>query len=216
LIASANVAGRALARDLDLHNVNTFAPSLALDRAERIVRYLRPHLPATITIDSLVSLDRWSYIDSKLRASKGAWEKKVRNAVAELSGIPFYKRRIKVDGDTYEIDAAAPRRGKIQIALDVKRIESTRDHHKRTEEILNKAARVHQHNADALFGAAIYFPFEHAEAEVISRLRSPFVTCVVFAGEDDASILSAADQIVKSMIPADRSWISDPSLFDTK
>lgn len=50
IMASCNVAGRAIERDLDIRNVNTYQPRLTPDQTKVIAGYLKPFLPQELAI----------------------------------------------------------------------------------------------------------------------------------------------------------------------
>lgn len=196
LLVAGNIAGRAIERDLGIANVNTYAPKLDERRASAIAGYLKPFLPATIAIPTLVALDRVEFVDKEIRAFKGRWERRVTKALSAESGTIFRKRRFDVDGESFEIDAAHPKRGDIAFAVDIKRIEARRDIHKRIDEIVNKAAKLARHNPDACFGTVIYFPFEDQHRQIQHRLETPHIHVVAFASETDQSVRDAAEKVV--------------------
>src|SRR5438876_9683066 len=198
LVIAANVAARAIERDLGIANVDTYEPRLSPEESAAIAGYLKPFLPASVALPTLVQLDQVEYVDKEIRALKGRWEKRVTDALSRASGQRFGKRKIDVQGEGFEIDAAFPSEGKVQLAVDIKRIEARRDFHKRVDEIVNKATRVKQHNPRAKFGTVIYFPFEDQHAQIRNRLGESAVDAVAFANELDQSIERAAADILKS------------------
>lgn len=199
LLIAANVAGRALARDLGIRNVNTYRPRLNAKQANVIAGYIKPFLPASVALPSLVQLDQVAFIDKEIRALKGRWEKRVTEALVTVSGRPFKKRQVEVGGAKFEIDAAYPAKGPVQYAVDVKRIEGTQDFHKRVDEIVNKATKVKKHNSKASFGTVIYFPFEDRHGDVRTRLAKSDVDAVAFAGETTDSIEKAVGELMTEM-----------------
>ena len=62
-------------------------------------------------------------------------------ALNRFGGAQFKKRTFMVKKEIYELDAACPASGGIEIGIDVKRIEAKRDIHKRCDGIVNKAAK---------------------------------------------------------------------------
>jgi len=158
LVIAANVAARALERDLGIRNIDTYRPRLSKEQASAIGGYLKPFLPASVAVPSLVQLDRVEYVDKEIRLLKGRWEKRVRAALCAATGLKFVKRKITVRGESFELDAAYPQKGIASYAVDVKRIEARRDFHKRIDEIVNKATKVKKHNPSAKVGAVIYYP----------------------------------------------------------
>ena len=198
LVIAANVAARALERDLGIANVDTYEPNLSSDETSVIAGYLKPFLPASVALPTLVKLDQVEYVDKEIRALKGRWEKRVTDALSQASGRQFAKRKIDVQGEGFEIDAAFPPAGDVELAVDIKRIEARRDFHKRVDEIVNKATKVKKHNPDAKFGTVIYFPFEDQHAQIRNRLGESAVDAVAFANELDQSIAQAAQHILRA------------------
>jgi len=199
LVIAANVAARAIERDLGIKNVDTYNPRLTDRTAAAIAGYLKPFLPATVAVATLVALDRIEFIDKEVRAFKGRWEARVTDALTASAGIEFKKRKFMVDGEEFEIDAAHPRGGPIDQAVDIKRIEARRDIHKRIDEIVNKAGKLARHNPKARFGAVIYFPFEDQHPQIENRLRGPGIQVVAFAAESEESIASAARKVAAAL-----------------
>jgi len=199
LVIAANVAGRAIERDLGIPNVNAYDPKLDERRATAIAGYLKPFLPATVSVPTLVALDRVEFIDKEIRAYKGRWERRVTEALSELGRKTFKKRKFDVNGESFEIDAAHPSEGLIELAVDIKRIEARRDIHKRIDEIVNKAAKMAKHNPKARFATVIYFPFEDQHRQIENRLATPNIHAIAFAGETEDSIREAAERIVTAI-----------------
>jgi len=197
LVIAANIAARAIERDLGIANVDTYNPNLSPEQAAAIAGYLKPFLPASVALPTLVKLDQVEYVDKEIRALKGRWETRVTDALSRGSERPFGKRRIDVQGEGFEIDAASPAIGKVQFAVDIKRVEARRDFHKRVDEIVNKATKVKKHNPQAKFGAVMYFPFEDQHAQIRNRLGESAVDVVAFANELDESIQVAAREILR-------------------
>jgi hypothetical protein len=198
LVIAANVAARAIERDLGIANVDTYEPKLSPEESAAIAGYLKPFLPASVALPTLVQLDQVEYVDKEIRALKGRWEKRVTDALSRGSGRQFGKRKIDVQGEGFEIDAAFPLDGDVQFAVDIKRIEARRVFHKRVDEIVNKATKVKKHNPGAKFGTVMYFPFEDQHAQIRNRLGEPAVDAVAFANELDASIEQAARHILRA------------------
>ena len=198
LVIAANVAARAIERDLGIANVDTYDPNLSAEESAAIAGYLKPFLPASVALPTLVKLDQVEYVDKEIRALKGRWEKRVTDALSRASGQRFGKRKIDVQGEAFEIDAAFPSEGNVQLAVDIKRIEARRDFHKRVDEIVNKATKVKKHNAGAKFGTVIYFPFEDQHAQIRNRLGQSAVDAVAFANELDQSIEQAATDVLRT------------------
>lgn len=191
LVATCNIAARAIERDLAIKNVATYAPRLTSEQAHIIAGYIKPFLPSYIEIPALSTLDRVSFIDKEIRKRKGRWEGKITTSVNKYSGLHFKKRTFVVEGDLFEIDIAYPATGEIDIGIDVKRIEARRDIHKRCDEIVNKAAKFKKVYPTSLFGAVVYYPFVDEHINIENRLRSDDVDAVVFAAESPESIDNA-------------------------
>lgn len=191
LLAACNIAGRAVERDLAINGLDTYKPRINKDQAQVIAGYIKPFLPAALAIPAIAFVDRVAFIDKEIRKGKGQWEKLIVEAINRLSGKEFKKRKFENHGELFELDAAFPASGVVQIGVDVKRIEARRDIHKRSDEIINKAAKVKEVYPKAKFGAVIYYPFIEEHVNVQDRLRSPHIDSVVFAGESEASIENA-------------------------
>jgi hypothetical protein len=198
LVIAANIAARAIERDLGIANVDTYNPDLSPEQAAAIAGYLKPFLPATVALPTLVKLDQVEYVDKEIRALKGRWETRVTNALSRAGNRQFAKRRIDVQGEGFEIDAAFPSVGEVQFAVDIKRVEARRDFHKRVDEIVNKATKIKKHNPRAKFGTVMYFPFEDQHAQIRNRLGESAVDAVAFANELDESIHRAVAEILKA------------------
>lgn len=137
LIAACNIAARAIERDLHIKNVDTYQPVLTLEQAAAIAGYLKPFLPHYLELPALLHMDKVYFVDKEIRKGKGHWEKKISTAFERYYGKPFKKRKFAYRGDEFELDAATPVTGSIEIGVDVKRIEARRDIHKRCDEIVN-------------------------------------------------------------------------------
>lgn len=120
------------------------------------------------------------FIDKEIRKTKGRWERAILKALNHFGAIEFRKRKFRVEGDQFELDAASPKKGPIQMGIDVKRIEARRDIHKRCDEIVNKASKLKARFPDGKFGAVIYYPFLDEHVNVQNRLRSPAIDAVFF------------------------------------
>jgi hypothetical protein len=196
LLSVCNIAGRALARDIGISNLNTYEPRLDAGQAAAIAGYIKPFLPPAVALCSLSEIDRVEWIDKEIRRIKGHWEDLIIEALARLSGRAFTKRRFSAAGEEFEIDAASPGSGLIEFAVDVKRIEARRDIHKRTDEILNKAARFKETRPSGKFGAVIYYPFVDEHVNVVRRMTSAHVDGIVFAGQSADSINNAVSLLL--------------------
>lgn len=190
LLAACNLAGRALKRDLKL-NVDTYEPILKANDAHALAGYLLSFLPNYLEIPTLARIDRISFIDKEVRADKGRWEKLILDALNTFGKTKFKKRHFKLKGEDFELDAATPPTGDIEIAVDVKRIEARQDIHKRSDEIVNKAAKFKAAHPAGKFAAVVYYPFVQEHANVQNRLQSESIDCVVFASGAADSIENA-------------------------
>jgi hypothetical protein len=188
LLATCNIAGRALDRDLGLENVDTYEPKLSEEHAIAIAGYIKPFLPPLLELPALAHIDRIEYIDKEIRKGKGQWEKKVLKALNHFGKSKFKKRIFTHNKEKYELDAATPIEGTIAIGIDVKRIEAKRDIHKRCDEIVNKATKLKAALPRSRFGAVVYYPFIDEQVNVKSRLQSKNIDGVVFASETDEAI----------------------------
>ncbi len=192
LLLVANVASRALDRDLGLRNLDTYQPRLPREEALKIAVYLRPFLPKMLPTSALVELDRVAFVDKEIRKAKGGWERQVRDRLVRVSNLAFKKAKFTVQGESFELDAAYPTPGEIQLAVDIKRIEARRDIHKRCDEIVNKAEKFKQVNPEGKFAAIIYYPFVAEHDHIRSRLKSPNIEVVAFASESKMDMELAA------------------------
>jgi len=199
LLAVCNIAGRAIERDLDLKNINTYEPKLSDDKAKIIAGYIKPFLPPYLEIPALCQVDRIAFVDKEIRKRKGQWEKKITASLNKFSSLEFQKRKFIFDGEQFELDAAYPKQGDLEIGIDVKRIEARRDIHKRCDEMVNKAAKLKSCFPKAKFGAVIYYPFREDHINVNNRLRSENIDVTVFASESIDSIKDAVKFLIKTL-----------------
>jgi hypothetical protein len=199
LLACCNIAARAIERDLDIRNVNTYSPRLSEEHVRVIAGYIKPFLPPYIELPALSRIDRVYYIDKEIRKSKGGWEQTVRTALNRYGKSGFVKRMFEAGGDKFELDAASPVKGDIQIGIDMKRIEARRDIHKRCDEIVNKASKLRSAYPKARFGAVVYYPFIEEHINIESRLRSPNINGVVFASAHKDSIENAVRMLLPNL-----------------
>lgn len=199
LMACCNVAGRAVERDLDIRGLDTYEPRLSEPHAAAIAGYLKPFLPQELAVPALSELDRFFFVDKEIRARKGRWEQAIVESLNRLSRYTFKKRRFVVRGESFEIDAAAPETGPIQVAVDVKRIEARRDIHKRADEIINKATKFKKKHPRSLFAAVVYYPFTAEHVNVQSRLASRAIDAVCFASQGDEQIGVAIGLLVDQL-----------------
>lgn len=188
LMACCNVAGRAIERDLDIRGLDTYVPKLSETQSAAIAGYLKPFLPQELAVPALSELDRFFFVDKEIRAKKGRWEQIIAASLSDCSRYKFKKRQFKVGKESFEIDAAAPETGPIEIAIDVKRIEARRDIHKRSDEIINKAAKFKKKHPKGLFAAVVYYPFTAEHTNVLNRLKSRYIDAVTFASQGEKQI----------------------------
>jgi len=142
ILSCCNIAARAIERDLEIRNIDTYEPRLNPEKAAVIAGYIKPFLPRELAIPALCELDRHFFVDKQIRMLKGQWEKTILAGLNRQASIRFKKRHFKCKGESFELDAASPESGPIRIAVDVKRIEARRDIHKRCDKIVNKAAKL--------------------------------------------------------------------------
>jgi hypothetical protein len=192
-LSCVNVAQRAISRDLGF-DFDTYSTKITADQARILAGYVKPFLPEAIAVPALMELDRYFWTDKEMRARKGNWEISVTEAMNGASTVVFRKRMFACDGEEFEIDAAYPPKGEtIQIAVDVKRIESKRDIHKRADEIINKATKFKKIFPHGRFLALVYYPFPTQHINAKSRLHSSYIEDVFFAGETSSSIQAAVE-----------------------
>lgn len=196
LVAACNIAARAIERDLQIKNVDTYNPKLTEQQAYAIAGYIKPFLPAYLEIPTLCTLDRVAFIDKEIRKVKGRWERRIVDTLNRFGSVRFRKRKFTVHGEDFELDAATPPKGPVQIGIDIKRIEARRDIHKRCDEIVNKAAKLKAVFPDAKFAAIIYYPFIDEHINIQNRLDSGDIDAVLFAAESKDSIESAVRMLL--------------------
>jgi len=196
IIAACNIGARAIERDLQIKNVDTYDPKLTEHQASAIAGYIKPFLPPYIEIPTLCTLDQVAFIDKEIRKGKGRWERKILDTLNRFSSVRFKKRKFTANGEEFELDAAAPENGPIQIGIDVKRIEARRDIHKRCDEIVNKAAHLKAVFPKVKFAAVIYYPFIDEHINIQNRLSSENIDAVSFASESENSIENAVRMLL--------------------
>jgi len=189
-----NVAQRAVKRDLGF-DYSTYSGKISDTQAKLLAGYIKPLLPPAIAVPALMELDRFFWTDKGMRKQKGSWEKVVTQALCDASGEAFKKRKFVCDKEEFEIDAAYPAKQQITVAIDIKRIESPRDIHKRADEIINKAQKFKKVCPEGQFFAVVYFPFPNQHINVQSRLRDDHIDGVFFAGETNSSIATAVNML---------------------
>jgi hypothetical protein len=191
-LACVNVAKRAIQRDLGF-DFDTYASKVSKEQCMYLAGYIKTLLPERIAVPALMELDRYFWTDKQMRAQKGGWEKKVTQAVNVASELEFRKRMFECEAERFEIDAAYPASGaRIDVAIDVKRIESPKDIHKRADEIARKASKFKKTYPKGIFYAVVYYPFPNQHINLQSRLRDDDIDGLFFAGETLSSIESAA------------------------
>ncbi len=192
LLVICNVAGRAIERDLGIKNLSTYrTSSISMENAHSLAGYLKQFLPPCVELPAIVQLDKCAFVDKEIRKIKGRWEKGIVKVLSECGKSPFRKRKFKFNADSYEIDAASPTEGSIEVAVDIKRIEARRDIHKRCDEIANKAKALKDAYPDSVFAAIIYYPFISEQSNISSRLSTPEIEHVFFASESRDSVEEA-------------------------
>ncbi len=193
LLAFGGIGSRTIQRDLKMAELDTYSPRITPEESGKIAGLLSSFLAGPILVETLVEMDRAEFADKEKRRMKGAWEGLVRDIFTKESGEAFVKRRFGKRKE-FEIDLAHPDTGSIQVAVDVKRIEARRDHQKRSDEIINKAASLKKIYASAKFAAFVYYPFDHEEVQ--ARLSGTQIDLVVFGGENQDSVRKAARQVI--------------------
>jgi len=196
LLAICNIAARAIERDLQIKNVDTYNPKITKQQSTAIAGYIKPFLPAYLEIPAMVNLDRVAFIDKEIRKAKGRWELKIRDSLNSFANVRFRKRKFMVGGEEFELDAATPEEGPIQAGVDIKRIEARRDIHKRCDEIVNKSAKLKNIYPQVKFAAVIYYPFIDEHVNIQNRLSSENIDAIAFASEADESVESAVRMIL--------------------
>ena len=192
ILACINVAGRAVARDLQI-TIDTYKSDISPTIAAAIAGYIKPILPRELAIPALLELDRFFWTDKEMRAFKGNWEKAVTDTINQYAAVQFKKRKFKNGKKEFEIDAAYPSKGdSVEIAIDIKRIESPRDIHKRSDEIINKAVNFKKCFPKGKFYAIIYYPFPSEMQNVITRLQSEYIDGVFSANAIGHSVKQVA------------------------
>lgn len=199
LLVACNIASRAIERDLQIRNLDTYHPTLTEQMAFAIAGYIKPFLPEYLEIPALSALDRVAFVDKEIRKIKGRWEGRIRETLNRFSLLPFKKRKFIVNNQEFELDAAAPDDGPIQIGIDIKRIEARRDIHKRCDEIVNKAAQFKLAFANGKFAAIIYYPFIEEHINIQNRLSSQSVDAIAFASDSSDSVENAVRMLLAGL-----------------
>lgn len=199
VLTCVNVAQRAIKRDLDL-DFDTYTTTVSERTAAQLAGYVRPFLPRVLGVSALMELDRFFWTDKEMRAKKGNWERVITLELNSLSTQLFRKRKFSVDGQAFELDAAVPATGEdIQIGIDVKRIESRRDIHKRSDEIINKASKFKRAFPNSKFVAIMYFPFPTQHLNLNNRLTDNNIDLIYFAGESKSSITLTVEMLLSQL-----------------
>lgn len=199
LLATVNVAGRAVKRDLSMSIDSYSDKKLSLEKASILAGYIKPMLPNELAIPAILELDRWFYVDKEIRKNKGSWEKHIIQALIENSDEKdFKKAKFTSDKEKYELDVAFPSSGEIKIGIDVKRIEAKQDIHKRADEIINKAVKFKKQFPSSKFYVLVYYPFPAEHLNLLQRLKSNDIDGVYFADESISSIEQQAKSILSS------------------
>lgn len=199
-LSCVNVAQRAITRDLGI-TFDTYSNKITFENSSLLAGYIKPMLPKAIAIPALMELDRYSWTDKELRANKGNWEKRIIQKLCDVSQLKFIKRKFTVaqskgsKSEAFELDASYEENGKITIGIDIKRIESPRDIHKRADEIINKASKYKLAFPTGKFIAIVYYPFPTQHTNVLSRLESADIDGIFFAGESDSSIENSIEML---------------------
>lgn len=197
LLACANVAQRAVQRDLGI-TVNTYGENISRDKAFTLAGYLKPLLPRELAVPALLMLDHFWWVDKEMRAAKGRWERRVRAALnRHLQEGGFTKRKFEHPGGAFELDAAYPEHGDVEVGVDVKRFESPRDFHKRGDEITQKVSHLRDVRPSSRFFAVIYYPFPDRHADVRMRYQGQGIDGIFFAAETESTIDEAAKHVLE-------------------
>ncbi len=199
ILATCNLAGRAVERDLGIKNLNTYEPHIDQNTALILAGYIKPFLPESLELNAISHLDKIYFVDKEIRKTKGNWEKEILQSLNKLSKRKYKKRKFECEGELFEIDAANPADGDIAVAVDVKRIEARRDLHKRCDEIVNKAEKLKRAFPSSFFGVVIYFPFPSEHINISNRLSSDKIDSVQFAGGSKESIDSAVQFLLSKL-----------------
>ena len=200
LLLAANIAARAIERDVGIKNLDTYGGYLSREESLLVAAFLKPFLPDSLPLPSLAELDRVMFADKEIHKLKGQWEKTVVRYLNRYASVEFKKARFRHNDLQFELDAAATGpSGKVTHAVDIKRVEARRDIHKRTDEIVNKASHYKAAFPTGTFGVAIYYPIVTEQGNVRDRLDSPHIDAVCFAGITEESIVSAVRLLLGKM-----------------
>ena len=196
LLASVNVATRAVKRDLGI-TFDPYAEALPENTCYALAGYIKPLLPKELAVPALVLLDHFWWVDKEMRAEKGRWEKGVLEQLsAWCARGPFKKRKFTHAGGKFELDAAFPVEGDVEVGVDVKRFESPRDFHKRGDEITQKVSHLRDVHPNAKFYAVLYYPFPAEHETVRTRYQGQGIDGIYFAGTTEESLSGVAQAIL--------------------
>lgn len=200
ILACVNIAQRALKRDLDL-DFDTYSNKVPERVAAQLAGYVRPFLPNVLGVSALMELDRFFWTDKEMRAKKGNWERVITHELNAQATEPFRKRKFWCEGQSFELDAALPASGDgdIRVGIDVKRIEARQDIHKRSDEVVNKAAKFKKSFPNSKFVSIIYFPFPSLHTNLHGRLTNANIDSIYFAGESRASIIPTIQMLLDEL-----------------
>ena len=222
ITAICNIAGRAIRRDLGF-DVDTYRPRLTSAQASQLAGYVKPFLPPGMALPGIEAVDDWFYVDKEIRSYQGRWESLITDSLTRRTGKTFKKRKFAIiDSGSgqlleFELDAALPAKGEpIEVGVDVKRIGSPRDIHKRIDEIVNKATKFKQRYPSGKFGAVVYYPFDSAgQSNITNRMRSAHIDGIVFpAGDSPDFVVTAVLLLIPQLGLAVVDDTEPPSLFD--
>jgi hypothetical protein len=176
-----------------------------------------------MALPAIEAVDDWFFIDKETRSYQGRWESLITNSLTQRTGRRFKKRQFTVlDTESgkrirFELDAALPTSGEpIEVGIDVKRIGSPRDIHKRIDEIVNKAAKFKHCYPAGKFGAVVYYPFDSAtQSNIVNRMRSSDIDGVVFpSGDSPSSVVNAVLLLIPQLDLTVVDNTEPPTLFD--
>ncbi|AVK96009.1 hypothetical protein FCT18_04150 [Lysinibacillus sphaericus] len=198
ILATVNVAGRAIKRDLDI-SIDTYSDKLPKEKAAILAGYIKPMLPNELAIPAICELDRWFYVDKEIRKFKGSWEKAILTILKKNARTDDFKKvKFECDGENFQLDAVHPSNAPYKVGIDVRRIEAKQDIHKRADEIINKARKFKKICPNASFYAIIYYPFTSEHINLQTRLKDEHINGVFFATESFSSIEQQTKYILSS------------------
>ena len=195
ILSCVNLAQLAIKRDLGI-DFDVSANNITLELASIIAGYVKPLLPSVIAIPALMELNRYLWTDKEMRAKNTNWEITVIDAINQISTNLFKKSNFVAEGESFELDTCLLQEVNIEIAVDVKRIESMHGTHKYADEIIDKAKKFKFLFPKGRFYAVVYFPFPTQHINLQSRLKSDHIDEIFFAGETPSSIANTVDMLV--------------------